>query len=158
MNTKTRKLFDQLKGKYDITVGTDHPQYAEPSYPIIKCAKFNRRPIQNCTSIYQMKICTVGSASIISRRPFLSIKGSRSIDPIDYLICNKCEVHLSDEDSDELNGPQFIWPAFIGVFYTDKTSPIIILLGIFEILFLWNGVDCGLMKLYTNLRHITTLF
>ena len=31
---------------------------------------------------------------------------------IDYLLCNQCEVHLSDEDTDKENGPQFIWPDF----------------------------------------------
>ena len=59
-----------------------------------------------------MKICTVSSALIISRRPFAFIKGSRSSDPIDYLLCNQCEVHLSDKDTDKENGPQFIWPDF----------------------------------------------
>ena len=52
LNTKIRKLYDKLKDVYGITVGTDHPQCAEPSDLIIKCADFNRRPIQNCTSIY----------------------------------------------------------------------------------------------------------
>ena len=59
-----------------------------------------------------MKLCTVSSDLIISRRPFAFIKGSRSSDPIDYLLCNQFEVHLSDEDSDKANGPQFIWPYF----------------------------------------------
>ena len=49
---------------------------------------------------------------IISWRPFEFIKGYISRDPIDYLLCNQCEVHLSDEDSDKENGPQFIWPYF----------------------------------------------
>ena len=47
LNTKTRKLSDKLKDTYGITVGTDHPHFAEPSYPIIKCANYNRRTIQN---------------------------------------------------------------------------------------------------------------
>ena len=47
---------------------------------------------------------------IISRRPFSLIKGSRSSDPIDHLLCNQCEVHLSDEDNDKENEPKFIWP------------------------------------------------
>ena len=59
-----------------------------------------------------MIICTVSSALIISRRPFAFIRGSRSSDTIDYLLCNQCEVHLSYEDTDKANGPQFIWPAF----------------------------------------------
>ena len=59
-----------------------------------------------------MKLCTVRNALIISRRPFSFIKRSRSSDPIDYLLYNQCEAHLSDEDSDKANGPQFIWPSF----------------------------------------------
>ena len=59
-----------------------------------------------------MKLCTVRIALIISMRPFAFIKGSRSSDPIDYLLCNQCEVHLSDEDTDKANGPQFIWSDF----------------------------------------------
>ena len=59
-----------------------------------------------------MKLCNFSSALIIIRRPFSFTKGSRSIDTIDYLFWNECEVHLSDEESDKANGPQFIWPAF----------------------------------------------
>ena len=35
LNTKIRKLSHRLKGMYGITVGTDHPQYAESPDPII---------------------------------------------------------------------------------------------------------------------------
>ena len=80
LNTKIRKLSDKFKDTYGINFGTDHPQYTEPSDPTIKCANCNRRPIQNCTSIYQIKLCTVSSVLIISRRPFAFIKGSRSSD------------------------------------------------------------------------------
>ena len=97
---------------YGITVGTDHPQYAETPNTIIKFANCNRIPIQNCTSIFQMKLCTVSSALIISRRPCAFIKWFRSSDTIDYLLCNQCEVNLSDEDTDKENGPQFIWRDF----------------------------------------------
>ena len=38
LNTKIWKLSDKLKDKYGINVGTDHPQCAEPSDPIIKFA------------------------------------------------------------------------------------------------------------------------
>ena len=112
LNTKIRKLSDKLKDTYGINVGTNHPQYSEPSDPIIKCADYNRTPIQNCTSIYETKLCKIRSALIISRRPFEFIKVSRSSDPIDDLLCNKCEVHLSDKDSDKSNGHQFILPYF----------------------------------------------
>ena len=97
---------------YVITVVTNHPRCAEPSDTIIKFVDFNRKPIQNCTSIYQIKLCTFNSALIISRIPFAFIKGSRSSDPIDYLLCNQYEVHYSDKDSDKDNRPQFIWPDF----------------------------------------------
>ena len=112
LNTEIRKLSDKLKDTYGITVGTDHPQFAETSDPIIKCANYNRRTIQNCTSIYQIKLFTVISILIISRRPFAFIKEYISSDPIDYLLCNKFEVHLSDKDSDKANRPQFIWTDF----------------------------------------------
>ena len=59
-----------------------------------------------------MKLCIVSSALIISRRPFSFIKGSRSSDTINHLICNQCEVHLSDKYTNKSNGPQFIWPGF----------------------------------------------
>ena len=107
LNTIIRNLSDKLKENYGITVGTNHPQFAEPRDPIIKCANCNRIPIQNRTSVYQMKLCTASSSLISSRRPFAFIKGSRSSDPIDYLLCNKCEV------------------------FTAKTSSIIILLSLF---------------------------
>ena len=86
LNTKTRNIFDHLKNTYDITVGTNHPQCAEPSDPIVKCENFNRRSIQNCTSVYQMQLYTVRFSLIISRRPFEFTKGSRSSDQIDYLL------------------------------------------------------------------------
>ena len=85
LNTKIRKLSDKLKDEYGITVGTDHPQCSEPSDPIIKCENCNRRPIQNCTSVYQMKLYTISSSLVISRIPLVFIKGSRYSDPIDYL-------------------------------------------------------------------------
>ena len=59
-----------------------------------------------------MKLCTVRSDLVIDMRPLEFIKGSRSIDPIDYLLCNQCEVHFSDEDTYKENGPQVIWPDF----------------------------------------------
>ena len=37
-NTKIQQLSDKLKDTHSITVGTDHPQCAEPSDPILKCA------------------------------------------------------------------------------------------------------------------------
>ena len=112
LNTKIRKLSDKLKGTYEIIVGINHPQCAEPPNTIIKCVNFNIRRIQNCTSVYQMKLWTVRSALIISRRSFEFIKGSISSDKIDYLIYYQFELHLIDEDTDKANGPQFIWPYF----------------------------------------------
>ena len=47
---------------------------------------------------------------------------------------------------------------FIGVFYTAKTSAIIVIMGLFGNVFLCNVVNGGLMKLYSNFRHITTVF
>ena len=47
---------------------------------------------------------------------------------------------------------------FIGVFYAEKISAIIIILRLFVKLFLWDGVNGGLMRLYFNFRHITTVF
>ena len=67
-----------------------------------------------------MKLCTVSSALIISRRPFAFMKGYRYSDPIDYLLCNKFEVYLSDEDTDKSNGLQFIWPDFYWIFIRCK--------------------------------------
>ena len=86
MNTKIRKLSDYLKDTYEITVGTDNLQCAEPPDPIVKCANCNRRPIQNCTSVYQMELYTISSNLIIGRRPFSFIKGYIYSDPISYLL------------------------------------------------------------------------
>ena len=47
---------------------------------------------------------------------------------------------------------------FIGVFYTEETFAIIILLSLFGNFFFWNGVNGGLMISYSNLWHITTVF
>ena len=74
-------------------------------YTIIKGANCNIIPIKNLISFYQMQICTVSSALIIGSIPFVFIKVSRSSDTIDYLLFNKCEVHLSDEDTDKVNRP-----------------------------------------------------
>ena len=95
-----------------LLLGTDLPQCAEPPDPIVKGENCNRKPIQKVTSVYQMQLCTVSSALIIVRIPFAPIKGCRYIDPMDYLLCNKCEVHLSDENTNKANGPTFIWPYF----------------------------------------------
>ena len=59
-----------------------------------------------------MKLCTVISAFVISRRSFSSIKGYISSDTIDHLLCNQCEIHFSDKDIDKSNEPQFIWSTF----------------------------------------------
>ena len=112
LNTKIQKISDKLKDTYGITVGTDPLQCDESPNTIVKCANYNRRPIQNFTSVYQIKLCTVRIVLIISRRPFLFIKGSRYSDPIGYLLCNQCEVHFSDEESDKANGLQFVRPYF----------------------------------------------
>ena len=108
----TLKISGNLKDTNGITVGTNHSQCDEPPDTIIKCTDCNIRPIKNCTSIYQMKLFTVSSDFIISRRPFSFIKWSISSDPIDHLLWNQCEVHLRDEDTDKSNGPQFIWSDF----------------------------------------------
>ena len=158
MNTKIRKLYDNLKDIYGITVGNNHLQCAKPPNPIVKFVNWNRRKIQNCISVYQTQLCTVSSALIICRRPFAFIKGYRYSDQIEYLLCNQSEVHLSDRDTDKANGPQFIYPYFIGVFYAEKTHTTIILLSLSGKLFLWNGMNDGLMRFYFNFRHITTVF
>ena len=80
--------------------------------PILKCANFNRRQITNCTSVYQMQLCTFSSALIIGRRPFAFIKVSIYSDTIDYLLCNQYRVHLSEKDTNKENGAQFIWSYF----------------------------------------------
>ena len=85
-NNKNRKLSDKLKDMYGINVGTDNPKCAEPPNSAIKCADCNRRPIQNCMSVYQMQLCTVSISLVIVRIPFSFIKESRSSDPIDYLL------------------------------------------------------------------------
>ena len=105
-----------------------------------------------------MKLCNARSASIITRRPFAFIKGSRSSDPIDYLLCNQFEVHLSDEDSDKANGPQSIWPYFYWSIIHCKDICNHYSSGFIWELFFWNGVNGGLMRLYSNLRRNTTVF
>ena len=59
-----------------------------------------------------MKFCSISSALVISGGPFTLIKGSIYVYPIDYLLFNQCEVHLSGGDSDKADGLQFIWPYF----------------------------------------------
>ena len=105
LNTKTRKLSDNLKDMYGITVGTDHLQSSESPNPVIKFTNCNIIQIQIFTSVYQMKLYTVISALNISRRPFAFIKVSISSDPIDYLLCNQFQVHLSDKDTGKAKGP-----------------------------------------------------
>ena len=74
------------------------------------------------------------------------------------ILCNQCEVHLSEKDTDKANGPKFIWPYFIRVFYAAKISATIILSSLSGKMLLWNGVNGGLTMLYPNFRHITTVF
>ena len=112
LNTKTRRLYDKLKDTYGITVGTDYMWCAETPGPIVKCDNCNRRPIENCTSVHKIKLCTVRTALFIGRRPFSFIKGSWSSYPIYYLLCNQYDLHFSDEDTDKVNGLQSIWPDF----------------------------------------------
>ena len=157
-NTKIRKLSDNLKDTYGITVGTNLPQFAEPPNPIVKWENFNRIPIKNCTSVYQMKIFTVSSAFIISRRPFALINVYISSDPIYYLLCNKCEVHLNDEDTDKENGLQFIWTDFYWSIISCKDTRNQYHSEFIWNFFLWNVVNGGLMRLYSNFRLITTVF
>ena len=148
LNTKTRKISNKLKDTYGITVGTDLPKCAEPPDPIVKCANFNIRPIQNRTLVYQMQLCIVRSALIIGRRPFVFIKGSKYSDPIDYLLCNRCEVHLSDKYTDKENGPQFIWPGFYRILLCYKDIH-----NHYSSEFIWNfsfGIVWMVVRWYCN--------
>ena len=77
----------------------------------VTCANLNRRPIQNCTSVYQMQLYIVISDLITGRRQFALIKGSSSSDSIEHLVWNKCGVHLSDQNTDNEYELQFIWAA-----------------------------------------------
>ena len=70
LNVKIPKLSDKLKDMYGITVVTNNSQCAEPPNTIVKCVDLNRKPIQKCTSDYQMKLRTVSSALIIGTRKF----------------------------------------------------------------------------------------
>ena len=55
-----------------------------------------------------MQLRTISSALVMGRRKFSFIFGTRSIDPIDYLLCNQIEVHFSDDDTNKANGLKFI--------------------------------------------------
>ena len=79
---------------------------------IVKCANCNRRPIENCTLDYQLNLREVSSYMINGRRNFAFLKGTRSSDQIDYLICEQCTLHLTEIDADKGNEPKVIWPAF----------------------------------------------
>ena len=87
LNIKIRKLSDNFKNTYVITVGTKHPPCAEPPDPIVKCANFNIGTIKNCTSVYKIQLYTIRSDLIIGMIPFPFIKEARSSDPIYYLLC-----------------------------------------------------------------------
>ena len=112
LNTKIRNLFDKLKDKYGITVGTNHMQCVEPPNTIVKFENCNRIPIKNCTPVYQMQLHNVGSALIMGMRTFVFLRWTISSDSIYYLLWNQCELHLNDKDTDKENGPQFIWTYF----------------------------------------------
>ena len=158
LNTKIRKLSDHLKYAYGINDGTNHPQCAETPDPIVKFANFKKIPIQNCASVYQMQPCTVISSLVIGGIQFSFIKVSRSSDPIYYLLCNQCEVHLSDKNNDISHRPQFIWPVCYWSILRCEDIHNHYFLSFFGKLFLWNGVNDGLMRLYSSFRHITTVF
>ena len=81
-------------------------------YGIVKCANCNRRPIENCTSDYKLNLREVSSSVIIGRRNFAFLNGSRSSDPIDYLICEQCTVHLTEKDAHKGNASKATWPSF----------------------------------------------
>ena len=43
---------------------------------------------------------------------FAFLKGTRSGNPIDYLLCGQCTLHLTHEDAKEGNHSKVTWPAF----------------------------------------------
>ena len=96
----------------------------------------------------KIKLITVSNASIISSQQFAFIKGYISIDTIYYLLCNQCEVHLSDEGTDEENGVQFIWPYFYWIILRCKDTNNHYSSEFILNFFLWNGVNRNLMRLY----------
>ena len=108
LNTKIRKISDKLKETCGITFGTTHMKCAKPPDTNVKCANSNRIPIQNFAPVYQMQLRTVSIDLIIGGRTFAFVRGTRSSDPIEYLLCNHCELNLSEEDTYKVNGPQFI--------------------------------------------------
>ncbi len=75
---------------------------------IVKCANCNRRPIENSTSDYELNLHEDSSSMIIGRRNFAFLKGTRSSDPIDHLICEQCTLHLTEKDADKGNEPKVI--------------------------------------------------
>ena len=109
-NTNIRKLSDKLKDNYGINVGTDLLQCVELPDAIVQCKNYNRKPIKNYTSVYQIQLYTISSALIVGRRPFESTKVSISNDPNEYLLCKQCGVNLSEKNIDKANGLQFIRP------------------------------------------------
>jgi hypothetical protein len=79
---------------------------------IVKCANCNRRPIENCASDYKLNLREVSSSVIIGRRNFAFLNRTQSSDPIDYLICEQCSLHLTEKDADKGNASKVIWPGF----------------------------------------------
>ena len=127
-------------------------------HPIIKCANCNMIPIQNCTSIYQMKLCTVGSSLIISRRNLYSSKDTDLVIQLNIHYAINVKYIWVTKIVIKQMGRNLSGHIFIGVFYTAKTSTIILLLSLFGKLFLWDIVNGDLRRLYSNLRHATTVF
>ena len=86
----------------------------------MKCANCNRRLIQNSTSVYQMKLCTVSIALIISTRPFVFIKGKYiGIQLIIYYAINVKYILVTKIPINQM-GRNLFGLLSIGVFYTEK--------------------------------------
>ena len=84
------------------------------------CCRSKKGYYNSFSTLYQLELFEVNSTVIKRRRKF-------KINPINYNetneiypFCYQCATHLTCEDSDKANKPEFTWPAFIWFILLDK--------------------------------------
>ena len=80
----------------------------------LQCCNCKRRQMNLIESEdYSIFFTTICSSNIKHKRQFKFIRRTRNADSIDYNVCNECATHLTNNNNEEANRSQYIWPSFI---------------------------------------------
>ena len=110
MNRQIEKLYHELS-LLGVNFEVDEESKEEV---ILKCANCNRRVIENCESFYKINLRPIQSNTIKQHSRFRFVRSTRgNTEPIEYQLCEQCEQHLTDSDTDVAKQPRNMWPAFM---------------------------------------------